>query len=213
MVARGSVVLAEYSSTRSNASAVARQILEKLHNIGESRISYSQGHFIFHAARANGLTFLCMASDTFGRHIPFAFLEDVHSRFNRAFGWLSHTALAYSMNDEFSRVLSHQMDYYSSNPDADSINRLKADINQVQNVVIENIDKVMERGDRIEVVVDKSSKRRNNAVGFRRKTRQFCNSMFWRNFKLVTSLIILVLLVVYIMLAVYCHGATLPTCL
>jgi vesicle-associated membrane protein 7 len=66
MVARGSVVLAEYSSSSSNANAVARQILEKLPSSADTRVSYSQDRFIFHVTKAEGITYLCMANDTFG---------------------------------------------------------------------------------------------------------------------------------------------------
>ncbi|KAF2287240.1 hypothetical protein GH714_039423 [Hevea brasiliensis] len=57
--------------------------------------------------------------------IPFAFLEDIHQRFVRTYGCAIHSAQAYAMNDEFSRVLSQQMEYYSNDPNADRINRLK----------------------------------------------------------------------------------------
>lgn len=36
------------------------------------------------------------------------------------------------MNDEFSRVLSQQMEYYSNDPNADRINRLKGEMSQVR---------------------------------------------------------------------------------
>jgi vesicle-associated membrane protein 7 len=63
--------------------------------------------------------------------IPFAFLEDIHGRFVKTYGRAALTALAYAMNDEFSRVLSQQMDYYSNDPSADRINRMRGEINQV----------------------------------------------------------------------------------
>lgn len=65
--------------------------------------------------------------------IPFAFLEDLHERFVRNYGHAIHSAQAYAMNDEFSRVLSQQMDYYSNDPNADKINHLKGEMNQVMN--------------------------------------------------------------------------------
>lgn len=34
------------------------------------------------------------------------------------------------MNDEFSRVLSQQMDHFSNDPNADRLNRLKGEMNQ-----------------------------------------------------------------------------------
>lgn len=63
--------------------------------------------------------------------IPFAFLEDIHQRFVRNYGRAVISAHAYAMNDEFSRVLSQQMEYYSNDPNADRINRLKGEMSQV----------------------------------------------------------------------------------
>lgn len=63
--------------------------------------------------------------------IPFAFLEDIHQRFVRTYGRAVLSAQAYAMNDEFSRVMSQQMEYYSSDPNADRINRLKGEMSQV----------------------------------------------------------------------------------
>lgn len=63
--------------------------------------------------------------------IPFAFLEDIHQRFVRTYGRAVLSAHAYGMNDEFSRVLSQQMEYYTNDPNADRINRLKGEMSQV----------------------------------------------------------------------------------
>jgi vesicle-associated membrane protein 7 len=51
-------------------------------------------------------------------------------------------ALAYAYNVEFSRVLNQQMDYFSANPSADSIERVKGEIAQVKSGLVDNIDKV-----------------------------------------------------------------------
>jgi vesicle-associated membrane protein 7 len=67
IVARGSVILAEYSISSSNASLVARQILEKLPpGTDDTSLSYPQVQGVFHVTREDGLTFLCMADGTFG---------------------------------------------------------------------------------------------------------------------------------------------------
>lgn len=68
--------------------------------------------------------------------IPFAFLEDIHQRFVRTYGRAVLSAQAYAMNDEFSRVLSQQMEYYSNDPNADRINRLKGEMSQVSRAVL-----------------------------------------------------------------------------
>jgi vesicle-associated membrane protein 7 len=55
-------------------------------------------------------------------------LEDIHGRFVKTYGRAALMALAYAMNDEFS---SQQMDYYSNDPNADRINRMRGEISQV----------------------------------------------------------------------------------
>lgn len=83
----------------------------------------------------------CFWTDFSLGRIPFAFLEDIHQKFVRTYGRAVHSAQPYGMNEEFSRVLSQQMEYYSSDPNADRINRLKGEMSQVSYrfyVVIEN---------------------------------------------------------------------------
>lgn len=213
LVARGSVVLAEFTATQTNAGAIARQILEKIPGTNDSHVSYSHDRFIFHVKRTDGITVLCMADDTAGRRIPFSFLEDIHGKFVKTYGRACHTALAYAMNDEFSRVLSQQIDFYSNDPNADRINRIRGEMSQVRNVMIENIDKVLERGDRLELLVDKTANMQGNTFRFRKQARRFRSTVWWRNVKLTIMLIVVLLIIVYVVLAFVCHGVTLPTCI
>jgi vesicle-associated membrane protein 7 len=185
LVARGTVVLAEFSAASGNASTISRRILEKLPPGGDTRVSYTQDRYIFHIMKADGLVFLCMASDTFGRRIPFAYLEDIHMRFMKTYGRVAFTALAYAMNDEFSRVLHQQMEYFSSKPNVDAINRVKGEISEVRAVMVENIDKVLDRGDRIELLVDKTSTIQDNAFHFKKQSRRLRQAMWMENAKLL----------------------------
>ncbi|XP_061346284.1 vesicle-associated membrane protein 711-like [Gastrolobium bilobum] len=213
LVGRGSVVLAEFSGTSTNASVIARQILDKIPGNNDTHVSYSQDRYIFHVKRTDGLTVLCMADDTAGRRIPFAFLEEIHQRFVRTYGRAVLSAQPYGMNDEFSRVLSQQMEYYSTDPNADKINRIKGEMNQVRNVMIENIDKVLDRGDRLELLVDKTANMQGNTFRFRKQARRFRSTVWWRNVKLTIALIVTLLVIVYVVLAFVCHGPALPSCL
>ncbi|KAL8227009.1 hypothetical protein R6Q57_016841 [Mikania cordata] len=185
LVARGSVVLAEFSATSTNASSISRQILDKIPGNNDMNISYSQDRYIFHVKRTDGLNILCMADDAAGRRIPFAFLEDIHQRFVRTYGRAVLSAQAYGMNDEFSRVLSQQMEYYSDDPNADRMNHLKGEMSQVRSMMIQNIDKVLGRGDRLESLVDKTANMQNNTFRFRKQSRRFRNTMWWQNVKLM----------------------------
>ncbi|XAR66862.1 hypothetical protein NMG60_11013224 [Bertholletia excelsa] len=213
MVARGAVVLAEFSATTTNASTMARQILEKIPPASDnSNVSFSQDRYIFHVKTTDGLTVLCVADDSFGRRIPFAFLDDIHQRFVKTYRHAIRSAPAYAMNEEFSRVLSQQMDHYSNDPNADRINRMKGEMSEVRNVMIANIDKVLERGNRLEMLVDKTSMMQANTFRFRKQANRFRNNMWWENAKLTVTVVLILLGLVYALIAFICHGLSLPHC-
>ncbi|XVF88320.1 hypothetical protein PTKIN_Ptkin19aG0040400 [Pterospermum kingtungense] len=215
MVAREQVVLAEFSSTQTNASTVARQILDKLKEAKDVCNSwFSHDPFIFHVKRTDGLTVLCMADDATGRRIPFAFLEDIHKKFVKTYGRAIVSASAYAMNDEFSRILSQQMDHFSNDPTTDKLNRLKGEMNQVRSVMIDNIEKFLERGDRLALLVEKTGIMQGDTLRFKRQARRYKNAMWWRDCKfMATFILVILLIIVYVLLTFFCHGLFLSSCL
>ncbi|TYH65597.1 hypothetical protein ES332_D06G066500v1 [Gossypium tomentosum] len=211
MVARGQVVLAEFSATQTNASVVARLILEKMKEVKNNCISsFSHHPYIFHVKGTDGLTVLCMADDA---------SRNIHKKFVKTFGRAVHSASAYAMNDEFSRVLCQQMDHFSRNPNVDRLNRLKGEMNQVQSVLIDNIEKALERGDRLALLVEKAitmqqpMQGNNSTVALKRKARSYKNVIWWRDCKFTATLMLLFLLtIVYVSLAFVCNGLFLSSC-
>ena len=96
LVARGSVVLAEFSATSTNAGAIARQILEKIPGNNDSNVSYSQDRYIFHIRRTDGLTVLCMADEAAGSMpLPFPFIAIVVSSFQLSFPSILMASIPY----------------------------------------------------------------------------------------------------------------------
>ena len=55
-------------------------------------------------------------SDEKNRHrVPFAFLQEIKDLFTNKYGpELPQRAIAFSLNEEFSRVIMDRMDYYNS---------------------------------------------------------------------------------------------------
>ncbi|CAG8452498.1 7072_t:CDS:2 [Paraglomus brasilianum] len=110
-----------------------------------------------------------MADDSFQRRIPFAFLEDIKQRFKVYSKDRIDTALAYGMN-EFSKIIAERMEYYSSNPNADRIRQVHGEIEQVKDVMVHNIERVLERGERIELLVDKTDSLNQQAFAFKKRS-------------------------------------------
>jgi len=213
VVARGTVVLAEFSSARGNFDQVARKILEKIPTSANSKMSYVYERHIFHYMVDSGLTYLCMADEEFGRRVPFMYLEDLKSRFKSAYGDRGKTALAFGMNEDFSRVMKNLMDYYSNNPNADKISTLKGEVDEVKNVMVQNIEKVLERGERIELLVDKTEELSSNAFKFKKQSTALKRSMWFKNVKLMILIVVILLIVVYIIVALACGGLAFQGCI
>lgn len=216
LVARGTTVLAEFSVASGNANAVARRILEKLPvevGDGDARVSYTQDRHVFHILRGpEGLIFMCMADAAFGRRVPFAFLDDTQMRFMKTYGKLAAAAPAYAMNDEFSRVLAQQMEFFSSNPNSDAISRVKNEISEVKSVMVENIDMVLDRGSRIELLVDRTAGLQDTAFRFKKQARTLKRALWWKNAKLMIAMSGVIVLVLYLFVAFFCGGLSLPEC-
>jgi len=211
LVARGSCVLAEFTSTSGNFTTVTRRILDKIPP-QDSKMSYVYDRHIFHYIVDDGLTFLCMADEEFGRRVPFAFLDDIKGRFKATYGDRGKTALAYGMNADFSRVIQNQMDYYNNNPNADRINRVRGEIDEVKNVMVHNIEKVLERGERIELLVDRTETLNQTAVKFKKHSTQLKRAMWWKNVKIMIIIAVVVLVVIYFIVAMACGGLAFQTC-
>lgn len=94
--------------------------------------------------------------------------------------FLALQAVAYEYNTEFSHVLVQQMDYFSNDPNAGAIIRARSGIAEIKSVMIENIERVLERGERVELLVDKTEYLRGVAFTFRKTAKRLRIKMRWK---------------------------------
>eukprot|EP00877_Chromochloris_zofingiensis_P005730 jgi/Chrzof1/15158/Cz09g29140.t1 len=203
LVARGSVILAEHSNITGNANLIAVRILEKLPQ-EDTRVSYAQERHMFHVLIQDGITFVCMAEESIGRRIPFAFLDDVKGRFFSSYADVCREAVAYEFNTEFSRVLSQRMTFFSNDPSADTINRVKGEILQVKDIMIENIEKVLDRGEKLDLLVDKTEHLQGEAFAFRREAKRARRVMWWKNVRMWFTIGGIVAVIVFFIVMLAC---------
>jgi len=211
VIARGPVILAEYASSRGNFDQVAKRILEKIPN-SDSKMSYVYERHIFHYSVNDQITFLCMADEEFGRRIPFAYLEDLKNRFQSTYHDRAKNAIANSLNEDFSKVMQNLMAYYSNSKNSDNITRLKGEVDEVKQVMVQNIERVLERGERIELLVDKTDNLSSSAFKFKKSSTQLKRSMWLKNVKLMAVIFFIALILIYIIVAASCGGPALKNC-
>ncbi|KAF9541980.1 hypothetical protein EC957_002540 [Mortierella hygrophila] len=204
LVARGTIILAEYTNSSGNFTTVTEAILEKIPP-NNSKLTYVYDRYLFHYICHDGLTYMCMADDTFGRRIPFAFLQDIKTRFLTQYARerAMSATVPYGMN-EFSKTIAKQMEYFSTNPEADRIKQVQGEIEQVKDVMVHNIERVLERGERIELLVDKTDNLNQQAFAFKKRSTQLKRTMWWKNTKLTIILTSIIIVLFYLIICSAC---------
>ncbi|BBN16565.1 vesicle-associated membrane protein 7 [Marchantia polymorpha subsp. ruderalis] len=201
-VARGTVVLAEYTAFSGNFSTIAVQCLQKL-PANNNKFTYTCDRHTFNYLVEDGFTYLVVADEDFGRQIPFAFLERVKEDFKRRYGGgRADTAIAHSLDKEFGSKLKEHMTFCVEHPEEmNKLSKIKAQVSEVKGIMMDNIEKVLDRGEKIEVLVDKTDNLRTQADNFQRQGRQLRRKMWLQNFKvklIVLAIIIVVILIIWL---------------
>jgi vesicle-associated membrane protein 7 len=56
---------------------------------------------------------------------------------------------------------------------------------QIRTIMVDNIEKVLERGDRIELLVDKTATMQDSSFHFRKQSKRLRRALWMKNFKLL----------------------------
>ncbi|KAH1108433.1 hypothetical protein J1N35_012201 [Gossypium stocksii] len=206
-VARGTVVLADYTEFTGNFTGIASQCLQKLPS-SNNKFTYNCDGHTFNYLVDNGFTYCVVAIESVGRQVPMAFLERIKEDFTKRYsGGKAAAAPANSLSKEFGPKLKEHMQYCIDHPEEISkIAKVKAQVSEVKGVMMENIEKVLDRGERIELLVDRTENLRSQAQDFRQQGTQMRRKMWLQNMKVKLIVLgILVALILIIILSV-CHG-------
>lgn len=154
----------------------------------------------------NPLTYIVVASAEQGRRIPFAFLLEIKRKFlstypssSSDFGSLPAYGCA-----GFNAELRSLMQTFNTASPSDSLAMAKRDIDDVRGIMTENIERVLERGERIDLLVDKTDRLGGSAHDFRIRSRGLRRRMWWKNTKLVVLLVIVVVFLMYLFVGMGC---------
>ncbi|KAG8228902.1 hypothetical protein J437_LFUL011149 [Ladona fulva] len=108
VIARGTTVLTKFASCPGNFSEVTEQVIEKIPP-ENAKLTYSHGSYLFHYICEDRIIYMCITDDEFERSRAFLYLNEIKRRFVSTYGVRAQTAIAYSMNTEFSRILANEM--------------------------------------------------------------------------------------------------------
>ena len=77
------------------------------------------------------------------------------------------------------------MHTYNTAPPTDELARAQTELNQVKDIMVQNVEQILSRGERIELLVDKTDTMASQATAFRRGARSVRRQMWWKNSKIL----------------------------
>ncbi|KAL0348682.1 UNVERIFIED_CONTAM: Vesicle-associated membrane protein [Sesamum angustifolium] len=212
-VARGTMVLAEYTEFTGNFPAIAAQCLQRLPS-SNNKFTYKCDDHIFNFLVEDGYAFCVVAKESVGKQISIALLERIKADFKKRYGGgKADTAVAKSLNKEFGPLMKEHMQYIIDHADEiEKLLKVKAQVSEVKSIMLENIDKLsihehmafirdsliddkyqlkislvdvtMERGEILTSLNDKAEDLRNSAQEYKTRGQQIRRKMWYQNMKI-----------------------------
>lgn len=226
-MAHGTTILAEHSSPGASATAassLASIVLPKISHNKAQKLTYTHERLFVHyiadspsgtaedgpqqqeISSHSSLSYLVVATAELGRRIPFAFLLEMKRKFLTQYppSTTDFSALPPYGCAAFNNELRALLQTYNTAAPSDSLASARREIDNVRDIMTENIERVLERGDRIDLLVDKTDRLGGTAHDFRVRSRGLRRRMWWKNVKVMVLLVIVVIFLIYLFVGMGC---------
>jgi len=187
-------IVAECQTGRGDFGTIVEVILEKTSN--NQKKSYFHEGYSFNFIIEDGTTYLCVADVDFPTRVCFAFLQKIMEE--------------YDARPDFDRRMAVWLDRYSTDPSLDKVRQVESQIDGVKDVMMENLQGLLQRGDKLEDVAEHTEDMIADATSFQRGSHAVKRHFVMKNMKLIivivlvficaliTALFILVVLMIFV---------------
>ncbi|KAK5117339.1 hypothetical protein LTR62_005956 [Meristemomyces frigidus] len=221
-IAYHNTVLTEHTTAAiTGSSNLASVILPKIKHDSPQKLTYTHNdnfiHYIADAPpdsnqpdnlNAAGLTYMIVARAELGKRIPFGYLVEIKKRFLKeynpvrtefaslpAYGAAAFNAQLKSLMVEYGTTKAGKDDAFAN---------VQNEIENVRGIMTENIERVLERGERIDLLVDKTDKLGGSARDFRVRSKGLRRKMWWKNVRMMVLLAVVCVFLVYLLVGFGC---------
>jgi len=222
LVAVGNRVLVEhFDGTYANCApaqldVVAKKVLTKASASNESKLSFTVESHTVHTLLGNGpgLIFLAVASHDMSRGVAFTFLENLRRRFEAMFGPADQLPEPWKVAIEMKPVLEALvagLNRVPGEPVDLKTQQCKAVVAEAKDVMMHNIDKVIDRGEKMDSLLNKSEDLALCSSSFKSSAKNAARQLWWESVKQKMMFAGFGLLAVVVLVILVC-GPTLASC-
>lgn len=134
-------------------------------------MSYAYEQWLFHYLAHEDKAYLAVADTEMGRRVPFVFLERLQA--------------ACAAGDEPGAALARLRHEANEAPAEDPIHRAHAELGSAKEVLTRNVEQILNRGEQIELLMDRTDSAAHQSLAFRRRAVALRREMWWRNTKVL----------------------------
>ncbi|SPC65328.1 related to vesicle-associated membrane protein 7 [Ustilago sp. UG-2017b] len=186
LVAKGSHILAEtHDSAHDRFLPAAQTILSRIPP-NSSKLSYAFEDWLFHYVSSDNLVYMAVADTDTGRRIPFAFLAHVQRHFLSSYEVPSEDEISSTDHSGLTKELKELVNKFNADlQGVDPIAQAKNELAGVKDIMTQNVEQILSRGERIELLMDRTDNAANQSMAFRRRAVGLRRQMWWKNVKVI----------------------------
>jgi hypothetical protein len=203
LIAQNNKPLCDYSEYKGTFTSICIRTLPKCSN-ERGLLTIQNAYNIFYR-NENGITFLYLCENSFPQEAAIVCLDKTIEEFFKNFSTQTDYSNEpqYCLNNQFQRKLFEKMQKYNSNSNIldENINELKENLLSMNKQVIESSELVNERGDQIQLIVNKAEKLSQDSHNFADTTKRVKRLEKWRKIKMyiiIGGIILALILLIYI---------------
>ncbi|KAH6948084.1 hypothetical protein HPB50_022809 [Hyalomma asiaticum] len=166
---------------------------ESLSEVLSAKTSGTNNRYVFHLLVEQGLIYTCATLPEASMHQAFTCLFLVKQRFLE--GSLSSRAWSaqeHELDRDFSSVIAAIIDNCNSGQTGDQISQLHRQVEDVRGIMAQNIERVVERGDRLDSLLEKTQDLEQAGTVFRATAKKVNRHMCLRNARMMIVIGIIV---------------------
>lgn len=190
LVARGQIILSEYSPIEGDFAATARSLLKSTEASSVFK-TYTQGNKTFNFFTNESITYLCYADLTIGRDLALQFLNQMLKEFTK----YSNKAGA------FVEVQKKLISQYSPERmhEVDKLTGVEKNLNMAVESTKSNIEKVIQRGSQMKILIKKTDELSFGLNKFRSTARSFQRRAWKQKLKAMSFIFIFAIIGIYML--------------
>ena len=154
LISKGDSVLCEYTDFKGNFQQITRIILQKgIKQNSKYIIKYDK--YTIHYINENSITFLLLDEEV-KDNIAFSFLNDLKSEILKNYSFKDLNNYSNEQLKSGVDTIKQLINYYNNNPSRNQAGKNINEINLAKDAIIENIEKLIERDYKMQIIATKS---------------------------------------------------------